>query len=175
MFFSWAWLLLPRMPCHGAACDQRTSPTCFPAGSDRWWYQTATRVRFGIRFFTLTWRSTWLAWQGWHQYSPFSSMVVLRRSMRYSGKIALTVPSARLGLFAYTQHAWDRCHFQAFPPISPVSVAVPALWDDVHLEVTSEVVVDRHYPIHNNFRFNMPMYALVILALQILVRRCLLL
>jgi len=45
--------------------------------------------------------------------------------MSSSGKIALTVPSALLWLFAYTQHAWNRHHFQAFPPISPVSGAVP--------------------------------------------------
>src|SRR5258708_40010180 len=30
-------------------------------------------------------------------------------------------------LFAYTQHVENRHHFQAFPPISPVSVAVPGL------------------------------------------------
>src|SRR6266849_5126824 len=113
MFFSWAWLLLPPMPCLGAACDKRTSPTCFPAGSDRWWYQTATRVRFGIRFFTLTWRSTWLAWQGWHQYSPFSSMVVLRRSMRYSGKIPGRHSSA-LWMFAYAQLTDEASAFKPF-------------------------------------------------------------
>jgi hypothetical protein len=45
--------------------------------------------------------------------------------MSSSGKIALTVPSALLWLFAYTHHAWNRHHFQAFPSISPVSGAVP--------------------------------------------------
>jgi len=43
-----------------------------------------------------------------------------------SGKIALTVPSA-LWLFSYAQHAEDRRRFQAFPPLSPVSVAVPLI------------------------------------------------
>jgi hypothetical protein len=47
------------------------------------------------------------------------------RNTSSSGKIALTVPSALLWLFAYTQHAWYRQHFQAFPPISPVSGALP--------------------------------------------------
>jgi hypothetical protein len=32
----------------------------------------------------------------------------------YSDKIAQAVPSALLGLFAYTQHAWNRLHFKPF-------------------------------------------------------------
>jgi len=45
----------------------------------------------------------------------------------YSGKIVLTVPSALMWLFAYTQHVENRQHIQAFPPISPVSGAVPKM------------------------------------------------
>lgn len=41
------------------------------------------------------------------------------------GKIALTVALAPLSCFAYTQHVCNRHLFQAFPPSSPVSGAVP--------------------------------------------------
>ena len=57
--------------------------------------------------------------------NTFSSMVMLHRSLRYSGKIASTRPLALLCCFAYTQDAKGRLHLQGFPPFSPVNVAVP--------------------------------------------------